>query len=148
MASVIFHSFNQIKETGIVKLFKSHKEGFKDGEQLRDFIYVKDVLNVIYWMAHKMIITNWDKSLNGLYNLGTGKAKSFYDLAVNTFIAQGLQPNIEFIDMPFDIRDKYQYFTEANMKKLRAAGYDKEFSSLEEGLNDYVVNYLCKEVYL
>jgi ADP-L-glycero-D-manno-heptose 6-epimerase len=148
MASVIFHSFNQIKESGIVKLFKSHKEGFKDGEQLRDFIYVKDVLNVIYWMAHKMIITNWDKSLNGLYNLGTGKAKSFYDLAVNTFIAQGLQPNIEFIDMPFDIRDKYQYFTEANMKKLRAAGYDKEFSSLEEGINDYVVNYLCKEVYL
>jgi ADP-L-glycero-D-manno-heptose 6-epimerase len=142
MASVIFHSYNQIKETGLVKLFKSHKEGFKDGEQLRDFVYVKDVVNVIYWMVTKMIASNWDNSLNGLYNLGTGKARSFYDLAANTFIAQGLQPNIEFIDMPLDIRDKYQYFTEANMNKLRVAGYDKPFSSLEEGVADYVKNYL------
>ena len=142
MASVIFHSFNQIKETGLVKLFKSHKEGYKDGEQLRDFVYVKDVVNVIYWMAQKMLSANWDKSLNGLYNLGTGKARSFYVLAANTFTAQGLQPNIEFIDMPLDIRDKYQYFTEANMHKLRAAGYDQPFSSLEEGVKDYVANYL------
>jgi len=142
MASVIFHSYNQIKETGLVKLFKSHKEGFKDGEQLRDFVYVKDVVNVIYWMLTKMLSSYWDNSLNGLYNLGTGKARSFYDLAANTFTAQGLEPNIEFIDMPLDIRDKYQYFTEANMSKLIAAGYDKPLSSLEEGVKDYVSNYL------
>jgi ADP-L-glycero-D-manno-heptose 6-epimerase len=142
MASVIFHSFNQIKETGFVKLFKSHKDGFEDGQQLRDFVYVKDVVNVIYWMLHKMLDTKWDTTLNGLYNLGTGKARSFYDLAANTFTAQGLQPNIEFIDMPLDIRDKYQYFTEANMHKLLAAGYDQPFSSLEDGVKDYVANYL------
>ena len=145
MASVIFHSYNQIKETGLVKLFKSHKEGFKDGEQLRDFVYVKDVVNVIYWMVSKMLSSDWDKSLNGLYNLGTGKARSFYDLAANTFKAQGLEPNIEFIDMPLDIRDKYQYFTEANMNKLHEAGYDKPFSSLEDGVKDYVANYLVPE---
>ena len=142
MASVILHSFNQIKETGLVKLFKSHNNGFKDGEQLRDFVYVKDVVHVIFWMVQKMLSSNWDKKLNGLYNLGTGKARSFYDLAANTFIAQGLKPNIEFIDMPLDIRDKYQYFTEANMHKLLAAGYDKPFSSLEDGVKDYVANYL------
>ena len=142
MASVIFHAFHQIKETGLVKLFKSHKEGFKDGQQLRDFVYVKDVVNVIYWMLQKMLATKWDTPLNGLYNLGTGKARSFYDLAANTFTAQGLQSNIEFIDMPLDIRDKYQYFTEANMHKLIAAGYDQPFSSLEDGVKDYVANYL------
>ena len=142
MASVIYHSFHQIKETGLVKLFKSHKEGFKDGEQLRDFVYVKDVVNVIYWMLQKMLESKWEASSNGLYNLGTGKARSFYDLAANTFTAQGLKPNIEFIDMPLDIRDKYQYFTEANMSKLLAIGYDKPFSSLEEGVKDYVANYL------
>jgi len=142
MASVIFHSFNQIKETGLVKLFKSHRPDFKDGEQLRDFIYVKDLVNVIFWMMQQMLAGTWASKHNGLYNLGTGKARSFYDLAANTFIAQGLQPNIEFIDMPLDIRDKYQYFTEANMNKLLAAGYDKPFSSLEEGVADYVQNYL------
>ena len=89
-----------------------------------------------------MLASKWDNSLNGLYNLGTGKARSFYDLAANTFTAQGLQPNIEFIDMPLDIRDKYQYFTEANMHKLLAAGYDQPFSSLEDGVKDYVANYL------
>ncbi len=142
MASVIFHAFHQIKETGLVKLFKSHKEGFEDGQQLRDFIYVKDVVQVIYWMLEKMLASNWSTALNGLYNLGTGKARSFYDLATNTFTAQGLQPNIEFIDMPLDIRDKYQYFTEANMKKLITAGYDLPFCSLEDGVKDYVANYL------
>ncbi len=142
MASVIFHSFNQIKQTGLVKLFKSHKEGFKDGEQLRDFVYVKDLVKVIGWMLHQMMSNSWDAKKNGLYNLGTGKARSFYDLAANTFKAQGLAPNIEFIDMPLDIRDKYQYFTEANMAKLRAAGYTAPFYSLEEGVNDYVANYL------
>ena len=142
MASVIFHSFNQIKASGLVKLFKSHRPDFKDGEQLRDFIYVKDLVHVIFWMMQQMIAGTWSASHNGLYNLGTGKARSFYDLAANTFTAQGLQPNIEFMDMPLDIRDKYQYFTEANMNKLRAAGYDKPFSSLEEGVKDYVSNYL------
>jgi ADP-L-glycero-D-manno-heptose 6-epimerase len=142
MASVIFHAFNQIKATGLVKLFRSHRSDYKDGQQLRDFIYVKDLVSVIGWMLHNMYAQQWDASKNGLYNLGTGKARSFYDLAANTFIAQGLEPNIEFIDMPEDIRDTYQYFTEANMAKLRAAGYDKPFSSLEEGVKDYVANYL------
>lgn len=142
MASVIFHAFNQIKATGLVKLFKSHRSDFKDGAQLRDFVYVKDVVKVIGWMLHEMFAQHWSKEKNGLYNLGTGSARSFYDLAANTFTAQGLQPNIEFIDMPMDIRDKYQYFTEANMNKLRAAGYDQPFSSLEEGVGDYVKNYL------
>ncbi len=142
MASVIFHAFNQIKATGVVKLFKSHRPDFKDGAQLRDFIYVKDLVAVIHWMMHQMLSHEWVASKNGLYNLGTGKARTFYDLAANTFIAQGLQPNIEFIDMPEDIRDKYQYFTEANMNKLRAAGYAEPFSSLEEGVADYVKNYL------
>ncbi len=144
MASVIFHAFNQIKETGVVKLFKSHRSDFKDGEQLRDFIYVKDVARVIFWMMQQMMASRWNSTQNGLYNLGTGKARSFYDLAANTFIAQGLTPNIEFIDMPLDIRDKYQYFTEAKMSKLMAAGYDQPFSSLEEGVKDYVANYLVK----
>jgi ADP-L-glycero-D-manno-heptose 6-epimerase len=145
MASVIFHAFNQIKATGLVKLFKSHRPDFKDGEQLRDFVYVKDVVKVIGWMLHEMFEQHWSKEKNGLYNLGTGQARSFYDLAANTFTAQGLQPNIEFIDMPLDIRDKYQYFTEANMNKLRAAGYTAPFSSLEEGVGDYVANYLVKK---
>ena len=91
---------------------------------------------------HAMLSKEWSSNKNGLYNLGTGKARTFYDLAANTFIAQGLKPNIDFIDMPEDIRDKYQYFTEANMTKLRAAGYDKPFSTLEEGVQDYVANYL------
>lgn len=141
MASVIFHSFNQITETGKVKLFRSHRPDFNDGEQLRDFIYVKDIANVIIWM-----IDEWQKKdiQSGLYNLGTGKARSFYDLAANTFKAMGREVNIEFIDIPEDIRDKYQYFTEANMNKLRAAGYDKDFTSLEDGVEDYVRNYLNK----
>ena len=145
MASVIFHAFNQIKESGLVKLFKSHRPDFNDGEQLRDFVYVKDVVKVIGWMLHEMFAQQWDKEKNGLYNLGTGSARSFYDLAANTFTAQGLQPNIEFIDMPLDIRDKYQYFTEANMNKLRTAGYTAPFSTLEEGVGDYVANYLVKK---
>ncbi len=142
MASVIFHSFNQIKSTGLVKLFKSHRPDYKDGQQLRDFIYVKDLVAVIDWMMHEMLANVWESTKNGLYNLGTGKARSFYDLAANTFIAQSLEPKIEFVDMPEDIRDKYQYFTEANMAKLRAAGYTKPFTSLEEGVHDYVANYL------
>ena len=145
MASVIFHAFNQIKENGVVKLFKSHRADFKDGEQLRDFIYVKDVAKVVYWMLDEMLLHKWSVEKNGLYNLGTGQARTFYDLAANVFIAQGLKPNIEFVDMPSDIRDTYQYFTEANMVKLRAAGYVAQFYSLEEGVKDYVQNYLVPQ---
>ncbi len=144
MASVIWHSFNQIKANGSVKLFKSHKEGFKDGEQLRDFIYVKDVVSVIEWMFETMDSAKWETKNNGIYNLGTGAARSFIDLVNATFKGLDLKPVIEFIDMPLDIRDKYQYFTEANMSKLKNAGYLKDFFSLEEGVDDYVRNYLAK----
>ncbi|NCI47937.1 ADP-glyceromanno-heptose 6-epimerase [Sediminibacterium soli] len=142
MASVIWHSFNQINQNGFVKLFKSHKEGFKDGEQLRDFIYVKDVIGVIGWMMDKMLGNQWPSANNGLYNLGTGKARSFTDLVNATFAGLDREPRIVFIDMPEDIRDKYQYFTEADMHKLRSAGYTQPFASLEEGIADYVRHYL------
>ena len=151
MASVIFHSFNQVKEQGFVKLFKSHKPGFADGQQLRDFIYVKDVVDVIFWMMEeiqnsKFKIQNVEtaKLQSGLYNLGTGKARTFEDLVKATFTGMDKEPSIQFIDMPLDIRDKYQYFTEANMQKLQKAGYRKEFYGLEEGVEDYVRNYLVK----
>ena len=143
MASVIFHSFNQIKTSGKVKLFKSHKAGFENGEQLRDFIYVKDVIEVCYWLMENSKVKNQKSKLNSaIYNLGTGKARSFNDLVKSTFAGLDLQPNIEYIDMPEDIRDKYQYFTEASMNKLKAAGYSKDFYSLEQGVDDYVRNYL------
>lgn len=131
MASVILHAYRQIEETGKVKLFRSHNPNFKDGQQLRDFVYVKDVAKVILWLMQ-------NKPENGLYNVGTGKARSFFDLADNTFRAMGLETNIEFIDTPLEIRDKYQYFTEANMAKLRAVGYDEPFTSLEDGVQAYV----------
>lgn len=140
MASVILHSFGQINTTGQVKLFRSHRPDYKDGQQLRDFVYVKDVANVILWLMQH-------KPESGLYNVGTGKARSFYDLADNTFKALRLKTNIEFIDTPLDIRDKYQYFTEAKMDKLRKAGYDKPFTSLEDGVYDYVTNYLIGKRY-
>jgi ADP-L-glycero-D-manno-heptose 6-epimerase len=142
MASVIWHSFNQINNQGFVKLFKSHKEGYKDGQQLRDFVYVKDVLKICYWLMEQ-----FEKGVDvasGLYNLGTGKARSFEDLAKATFSGLDKEAKIEFIPMPEDIRDKYQYFTEANMQKLKDAGYSDSFYSLEEGVNDYVRNYLAK----
>lgn len=142
MASVIWHAFNQIKKDGLVKLFKSHRPDFKDGEQLRDFVYVKDVVMVVEWMRKAMVNGQWSMEQNGLYNLGTGKARSFTDLVHATFAGLDLEPKIQFIDMPEDIRDKYQYFTEANMQKLRMAGYSQPFYSLEEGVDDYVRNYL------
>ncbi|MCB9264904.1 MAG: ADP-glyceromanno-heptose 6-epimerase [Lewinellaceae bacterium] len=138
MASVIFHTVRQIKATGGMKLFRSHRPDYEDGQQSRDFVYVKDVVEVMYWLFRRL-------PESGLYNLGTGKARSFLDLATNTFRAMGLAPNISFIDTPEDIRDTYQYFTEANMSKLRKAGYEKEFYSLEEGIEDYVKNYLMEE---
>jgi ADP-L-glycero-D-manno-heptose 6-epimerase len=157
MASVIFHSFNQIKQNGKVKLFKSHKDGFENGEQLRDFVYVKDVVNVCYWMMEQWAIGNrqWASQATaspltidhsrltpGIYNLGTGTARSFNDLVKATFAGLDLQPAIEYFDMPEDIRDKYQYFTEAKMEKLINAGYTTPFFSLEEGVDDYVRHYL------
>jgi ADP-L-glycero-D-manno-heptose 6-epimerase len=145
MASVIWHSFNQIKKDGIVKLFKSHKEGFKDGQQLRDFVYVKDVVKVIFWMFETIQQSNnsaIQQLNNGLYNLGTGTGRSFEDLVKATFAGLDKAANIEYIDMPLDIRDKYQYFTEANMQKLKDAGYTNEFYSLENGVDDYVRHYL------
>lgn len=142
MASVIFHSFNQIKKDGVVKLFKSHKDGFADGEQLRDFVYVKDVMKVIFWMMENIKLSKLTSQYSGLYNLGTGKARAFVDLVKATFAGVDKAPNIEYIDMPEDIRDKYQYFTEANMEKLRHIGYEDAFYTLEEGVRDYVKNYL------
>ncbi|MEO7984415.1 MAG: ADP-glyceromanno-heptose 6-epimerase [Bacteroidota bacterium] len=140
MASVIFHSFNQVRSTGKVKLFRSHRLDFKDGQQLRDFIYVEDIAKVCYWLLKNYIPA-------GLYNLGTGKARTFEDLVKATFAAIGKEPVIEYIDMPLDIRDKYQYFTEADMNKLRDAGYTENFYSLEEGVEDYVKKYLLKKEY-
>lgn len=140
MASVIFHSFNQIKGKGKVKLFRSHKDGFEDGEQLRDFVYVKDVVSVCFWLMQ-------NKPASAIYNLGTGEARSFNDLVKATFNGLNLSPVIEYIDMPEDIRDKYQYFTEAKMEKLKEAGYTQEFYSLEKGVDDYVRNYLNKNLF-
>jgi ADP-L-glycero-D-manno-heptose 6-epimerase len=140
MASVIFHAFNQIQEKGKVKLFRSHNPNFKDGEQLRDFIYVKDLIDVCLFLKDK-------KPASGIYNLGSGNARTFLDLVKNTFHSLNKQVEIEFIDTPEDIRDKYQYFTEANMAKLREVGYTKEFSTLEKGVNDYVTNYLTTHSY-
>jgi ADP-L-glycero-D-manno-heptose 6-epimerase len=143
MASVIWHAFNQIKNNGTVKLFKSHRPDYKDGQQLRDFIYVKDILKVCYWLME-----NFEKKpASGLYNLGTGRARSFEDLVRATFSGAGETVQIQYIDMPEDIRKKYQYFTEAKMEKLRSAGYSEPFYSLEDGVGDYVKNYLSNKNY-
>jgi ADP-L-glycero-D-manno-heptose 6-epimerase len=135
MASVVFHTYNQIRKTGKMKLFRSHRPDFKDGEQKRDFIYVMDTVSV---MLNMMKI----RKHPGIYNLGTGQARTFNDLAAEVFRAMDLAPNIEFINTPEDIRDKYQYFTEAKMQKLRSAGYGMEFTPLESAVEDYVKNYL------
>jgi ADP-L-glycero-D-manno-heptose 6-epimerase len=141
MASVVFHAFNQIRDTGGMKLFRSHRPDYKDGEQLRDFVYVKDVCNVcLFLMEHRKD--------SGLYNLGSGKARTFLDLARATFRAMGEKERIDFIDTPADIRDKYQYFTEADMGKLKGIGYDRPFTGLEDGVADYVTNFLAREAHL
>ena len=141
MASVVFHTFRQIKNTGKMQLFKSHKAGFADGFQSRDFIYVKDVLNMIlYFMQNQ-------QCESGIYNFGTGLARTFLDLANGTFAAMDLSPEISFIDTPEDIRETYQYFTEADMSKLKKTGYAKPFTTLEEGVNEYVREYLRKGKY-
>ena len=140
MASVIFHTFHQIKSTGGMKLFRSHRPDVADGQQMRDFVYVKDVVAILFNLYRQC-------PENGLYNLGTGKARSFLDLASLTFRAQSLEPKISFIDTPADIRDTYQYFTEANMDKLRSADIYQSFYSLEDGIRDYVQHYLIPNKY-
>ncbi|MEO8819488.1 MAG: NAD-dependent epimerase/dehydratase family protein, partial [Ginsengibacter sp.] len=138
---------NQILKNGFVKLFKSHKKEFKDGEQLRDFIYVKDVLKICFWF-----LECWENDAktftSGIYNVGTGKARSFNDLVSATFSALDKSTKIEYIEMPEDIRDTYQYFTEAEMSKIRSAGYSQPFYSLENGVEDYIRNFLSKKEYL
>ena len=135
MASVVFHAYNQIKENSGVKLFRSHKKELNDGEQLRDFIYVKDVAEVLFFLFNHKIE-------NGIYNLGSGKARTFIDLVSAVFSSLQKEKHIEWIDIPEDIRDKYQYFTEAKMDRLKSAGYKFPFTSLEDGVADYVKNYL------
>lgn len=138
MRSVIHKSFHQIQETGKVKLFKSHRPDYKDGEQKRDFIYVKDCAEVLYWFLENPRVC-------GICNLGTGKARSWNDLVKAVFSAMKRKPEIEYIDMPESIRDKYQYFTEADMSSLQSTGCPIQSQSLEDGVTDYVQNYLMKE---
>lgn len=141
MRSVVHKAFEQIKQTGKVRLFKSYNKQFKDGEQKRDFIYVKDAVDMtLFFLEHR------DK--NGLFNIGTGKAQTWISLVTALFNAMNKSVNIEFIDMPDDIKEKYQYFTEANMKKLQHAGYKNKVMDVEEGVSDYVQNYLLKNSYL
>ena len=137
MASVIYHTYREVMQTGKKGLFKSYRKDYEDGGQKRDFVYVKDICSVVkFVMEHPEI--------NGLFNLGTGQARTFYDLAVAVFRAMGEKVNIEYIEMPENLREKYQYYTQASMEKLRAAGYKKAFWGLEEGTADYVKEYLMK----
>ncbi len=140
MASVIYHAWCQVMKTGKIKLFRSHNPAYGDGEQKRDFIYVKDVLDVIYFLMNR-------RKYPGIFNLGTGRARTFLELAENIFKATGRAENIEFINTPEDIRDKYQYFTRAEMEKLRLAGYSGEFTDIEAGINEYISDYLTGTKY-
>ncbi len=137
MASMIFHGFNQIKADGEIRLFRSCNPNYEDGGQLRDFIYVKDICKVIKWFLD-------NPANSGLYNLGTGRAQSFKELAEAIFCALGMEPIIRYIDMPEHLKNKYQYYTKANISKLRKAGYDKPFVDLMAGVKDYVLNHLGK----
>ena len=137
MASMVFHGFGQIKKDGEIRLFKSCNDKYADGGQLRDFVYVKDVCKVIMFF-----LDNPDK--NGIFNVGTGKAQSFAELAGAVFKALGLNENIKYIDMPEHLKEKYQYYTQAEMKKLRDIGYTEKFCNVDEGVTDYVLNHLAK----
>lgn len=140
MASVIFHAFNQIRATGKMKLFQSHHPDFKDGEQMRDFVFVTDVCEICHFLMHH-------RKNSGIYNLGSGQARTFKDLVLAVFQALNKEPSISFIPTPADIRDKYQYFTQANMSKLRGIGYATPFTTLEEGVKEYVRQYLSGQRY-
>jgi ADP-L-glycero-D-manno-heptose 6-epimerase len=131
MASVVWHAYHQIKKTGGMKLFRSHHPDFQDGQQMRDFIYVEDVTDVCIWLMHQ-------RKVSGIYNLGSGQARTFLDLTKSVFKEMNVPENISFIDTPADIRDKYQYYTQADMRKLRGIGYTKKFTPLEEGVKGYV----------
>lgn len=135
MASMVFHGYGQLRGGGMIRLFRSYRSDYRDGEQLRDFVYVKDVCSVIYWLLQ-------NPQVNGLFNVGTGQARSFRELAVAVFNALDMVPNIKYIDMPEHLKPKYQYYTKAEIKKLRAVGYHKEFTNLEAGVRDYVNEYL------
>ena len=137
MTSVIFKAFHQIKETGFVKLFKSYLPKYPDGGQMRDFVYIKDCIDVMWWFFN-------NPPANGIFNLGTGKARTWNDLIKAVFTAMGIKTNIEYIEMPESLRNQYQYFTEAKMDKLKATGYPLAFSSLEDSVKDYICNYLQK----
>ncbi len=141
MRSVVHKAFEQVRDTGKVRLFKSLNPNYKDGEQMRDFVYVKDAVEMtLHFLEHR------DK--NGIYNVGSGKARTWIDLVTALFKAVGKPVNIEFIDLPDNLKEKYQYFTEANLGKIKSAGYNKPITSLEDGVNDYVKNYLLKNLYL
>lgn len=137
MASVVFHAYKQISATEEMKLFRSHHPDFRDGEQKRDFVYVKDLLDVLWFMYQK-------RPESGLYNLGTGEARTFNDLVKSIFYSLNKSPKIGYIDTPEDIREKYQYFTRAEMGKLRSAGFEQSFTKLEEAVHDYVSEHLEK----
>lgn len=138
MASVVFHAFNKIKETGTMKLFRSHHKDYRDGEQSRDFIFVDDIVDVMLFFMN-------NQKHPGIYNVGTGKARSFLDLTNAVFNSLEMNPNVSFIDTPVDLRGRYQYFTEAEVQKLRDIGYNKTFTELEEGVDVYVGKYLLEE---
>lgn len=138
MASVVFHAYHQICKTSGLRLFRSHRSDIQDGHQSRDFIYVKDLMQIIDFLLDR-------QPESGIYNVGTGQARTFLDLARALFDAMGLPHAIQFIDTPIDIRDTYQYFTQANMEKLRKAGYSSPFTSLESGIKNYHDAYLQNE---
>jgi ADP-L-glycero-D-manno-heptose 6-epimerase len=140
MASVVLHAFRQINEWGRLELFRSHNPDYADGEQKRDFIYVKDVVEICVFLMHH-------RQNSGIYNVGSGQARTFMDLAFNTFEAMGREVHIDFKDTPSDIRDNYQYFTQATMDKLRRIGYNKPFYTLESGIREYVQEYLMHNAY-
>ena len=139
MRSIVLKIFQKVSNNQTVKLFKSHNPDYKDGQQMRDFIYIKDVINIIKWFID-------NKNINGIFNVGTGKPRSFHDLATSVFKNSNIKNKIKYIDTPKNIRDQYQYFTKANIKKLRHNGYKKKFFSLEDGIKDYIRNYLIKNL--
>ena len=140
MSSVVFKAFKKIKKTGRMGLFKSYLPEWEDGKQKRDFIYVKDVAEVVWWLYN-------NEAVNGIFNVGTGEARTWLDLVKAVFDAMDKENKIDFIEMPEEMRDRYQYFTEAKMTKLKKSGYNKKFASLENGIKDYVNNYLIKDNY-
>jgi len=135
MMNVLAKRFDDVKAGRPVQLFKSHREGIADGDQRRDFIYVDDVVRVIMWLLAS-------PAVSGIFNVGTGKARSFRELMLAGYAALGKQPNIEYVDMPGEIRGSYQYFTEAKTERLRTAGYNGGFTSLEDAVKSYVRDFL------